>query len=146
VLKIPLGGASRALDSGGLDVGVGALASGNLRRRLWLHGNVTLLLPGGSDIEGLDAGRRRALLQSVLCFEYVMNGPTSAVLQVNDNPAPFRTGVEYPDRPRRIISFGLWRVVSPRTRAFLSFSENEFGVAAQVGPDFSVSGGIATLL
>lgn len=74
--------------------------------------------------------------------EYLASGRTSLLVQVDDNPAPFESGIDYADRPRRAFSFGLWRKSGGGRRFYISTSENDFGFAAKTAPDFTISTGL----
>ncbi len=139
LLKVPSGSASDLLGSGGTDIGVGVVASARPFRRVAFHGNLTSVWLGKT---GVDALRNRStLIHSLIAVEWLLNGRTSFVTQIDDNPAPMKTGSEYVDRPRRQFSFGFWRQTTTRQNLFVSLGENDFGWAANQAPDLQLAAG-----
>lgn len=141
LLKLPTGRSGSLLGSGAADVGLGAAVTARPGRQLALHGNLTAVFTGAPRIENFQ--RKNSLLfHTVLGAEYLANTKTSLLLQVDDNPAPFVSGIDYVDRSRRAFSFGLWRRMGGGRRFYLSTSENDFGFAAKTAPDFTISTGL----
>jgi hypothetical protein len=144
MVKLPTGNKDYLLGSGKADVGFGLTATARPLRRLALHGNASLVFLGKPDIPNLSP--RRTLPHTLLAVEYLLDGRTSALVQTDDNPAPFRSGLYYTDRPRRAFTFGLWREIGKGRQIYLSNSENDFGVLAKCAPDFVLSFGTRWLL
>lgn len=139
LLKFPTGSAKNLLGSGGTDFGVGVALSARPFRRVALHGNLTSVWHGKTDIDGLR--NRSNSIHSLVAVEWLLDGRTSFLAQIDDNPAPHRTGVEYADRERRMFTFGFWRQINPKQNLYLSLGENDFGWAAHMAPDLQLSAG-----
>ncbi len=139
LLKFPTGSARNLLGSGGADVGLGFALSARPFRRVAFHGNLTGVWHGNTEIDGLRD--RSSSVHSLVAVEWLLDGRTSFLAQVDDNPAPHRTGIEYADRARRMFTFGFWRQINPRQNLYLSLGENDFGWAAEMAPDLQLSAG-----
>ena len=139
LLKLPTGSAKNLLGSGGADFGLGFAFSARPFRRVAFHGNLTSVWHGKTDIEGLR--NRPNSIHSLVAVEWLLDGRTSFLSQIDDTPAPHRTGIEYADRARRMFTFGFWRQINPRQNLYLSLGENDFGWAAHLAPDLQISAG-----
>ncbi len=139
LLKLPTGSAKNLLGSGGTDTGLGIAASARPFRRVAFHGNLAVVWHGKTDIDALSS--RSTSVHSMAAIEWLMNGRTSFLAQVDNAPAPHRTGSDYVDRERRMFTFGLWRQITPRQNLYLSLGENDFGFAAHLAPDLQLSAG-----
>lgn len=144
LLKFPTGSAKNLLGSGGADFGLGFAVSARPFRRVAFHGNLTSVWHGKTDIDGLR--NRSTSVHSLVAVEWLLDGRTSFLTQIDDNPAPHQTGVEYADRERRMFTFGFWRQINPRQNLYLSLGENDFGWAARMAPDLQISAGTRLLL
>lgn len=140
LLKLPTGKTGPLFGSGAFDTGLGLAITGRPDRRWGIHGNLTMVLLGKPDNDELKS--QRTMVHSVLAVEYLLNGRTSLVMQTDDNPAPFRSGLTYTDRPRRSFTFGAWRQISGTNRLYLLISENDFGPLAKHAPDFTFATGV----
>ncbi|MBC7806892.1 MAG: DUF3187 family protein [Akkermansiaceae bacterium] len=138
-LKLPTGSARNLLGSGGTDFGLGIAVSARPFRRVAFHGNLTSVWHGKTEIDGLR--NRPSSIHSLVAVEWLLDGRTSFLAQVDDNPAPHQTGIEYADRERRMFTFGFWRQINPRQNLYLSLGENDFGWAARLAPDLQLSAG-----
>ncbi|MBC8139828.1 MAG: DUF3187 family protein [Armatimonadetes bacterium] len=139
LLKLPTGSAKNLLGSGGTDAGLGIAASARPFRRVAFHGNLSVVWHGKTDIDALAS--RSTSVHSMAAIEWLMDGRTSFLAQVDNTPAPHRTGSDYIDRERRMFTFGLWRQITPRQNLYLSLGENDFGFAAHLAPDLQLSAG-----
>jgi hypothetical protein len=137
LIKIPTGSAGSLRGSGGWDFGTGIALTARPDRRWAVHGNAALVFAGAPKITNMTA--RRTLLHTMLAGEYLLDGRTSLLCQTDDNPVPFRSGLSYPDRPRRAFTGGIWRQVNSANRVYFSITENDFGPLAKHAPDFTVS-------
>lgn len=137
LVKLPTGSSSKLLGSGATDVGLGIIASAKPFRRVAFHGNLSLVWNGKPENENLKS--RSTSLHSLVAVEWLMDGRTSFLSQIDDNPAPNKTGTEYADRSRRMFTFGFWRQFGPRQNGYISLSENDFGWAARMAPDIQLS-------
>ncbi|MDX1932052.1 MAG: DUF3187 family protein [Capsulimonadales bacterium] len=144
LLKLPTGNRNHLLGSGKTDFGLGLTATARPLRNLAVHGNASLVFTGGASNPALRP--ERTLVHSLVAAEYLFDGRTSAVIQTDDNPAPFRSGFSYADRPRRAFTFGFWRDIGHGGQIFLLNSENDFGALAKYAPDFVLSLGTRWLL
>lgn len=144
LLKLPTGNYHELFGSGAVDTAGGLSATWRPTRHFALHGDLSLVLYGDTRIPNLDA--RSTNVESMIAAEYLCNGRTSLVFQTDDAPAPFASGIAYPDRPRRAFSFGLWRQVNNQNRFFISGVENDFGPFAKHAPDFTLSFGLRRIL
>ncbi|MBC8137402.1 MAG: DUF3187 family protein [Fibrella sp.] len=138
-LKLPSGSAKNLLGSGGADFGLGIAVSARPFRRVAFHGNLTGVWHGKTEIEGLR--NRSSSVHSLVAVEWLLDGRTSFLAQIDDNPAPHQTGIQYADRERRMFTFGFWRQINPRQNLYLSLGENDFGWAARMAPDLQLSAG-----
>jgi hypothetical protein len=139
LVKLPTGDSGSLFGSGAADAGIGLALTGRPTRNFAVHGNVSEVFVGDTTIPNLSP--RGALTHWLLSVEYLLDGRTSLVFQTDDNPAPFRSGIEYADRPRRAFTFGAWHQVSPSCALDLSISENDFSELAKTAPDFVLSFG-----
>ena len=139
LLKLPTGSAANLLGSGGTDFGLGFAASVRPFRRVAFHGNLSAVWHGKTDIEALR--NRSTSVHSLLAVEWLLDGRTSFLSQIDNSPAPHRTGSRYGDRERRMFTFGFWRQITPRQNLYLSLGENDFGFAARLAPDLQLSAG-----
>ena len=144
LIKLPTGNKTYLLGSGKADVGAGLAATVRPLRNLALHGNVSLTFTGKPNIKNFDT--RRTFVHSLVSAEYLFDGRTSAVVQTDDSPAPFRSGFSYADRPRRAFTFGFWREIGRGKQIYLLNSENDFGAVAKSAPDFVLSFGTRFLV
>jgi hypothetical protein len=137
LLKIPTGSADSLRGSGGWDFGAGIALTARPDRRWAIHGNAALVFTSDPKIPNMEA--RGTLVHTMVATEYLLDGRTSLVFQTDDNPAPFRSGLPYPDRPRRAFTGGLWRQINSANRLYFSITENDFGPLAKHAPDFTMS-------
>ncbi len=140
LVKLPTGNTGSLFGSGAFDAGIGLAITGRPNRRWAVHGNATLVLLGKPENKELNA--KRTQVHSLLSVEYLLNGRTSLVVQTDNNPSPFRSGLAYPDRPRRSFTLGAWRQISGTNRIYALISENDFGPLAKHAPDFVFSTGV----
>jgi hypothetical protein len=140
LVKLPTGSKGELFGSGAVDAAGGLALTWRPARRVAVHGNLSLVLLGKPKIPNLQV--RRTSVQSMVAAEYLFDGRTSLLLQSDDAPAPFASGISYPDRPRRAFTFGFWRQIGERDRAYLSLAENDFGPLANHAPDFVLSTGL----
>lgn len=140
LVKLPTGKTGVLFGSGAFDAGLGLAITGRPDRRWAIHGNATLVLLGKPDNDALPA--KRTQVHSLLSVEYLLNGRTSLVAQTDDSPSPFRSGLAYPDRPRRSFTLGAWRQTSGSSRVYALISENDFGPLAKHAPDFVFATGV----
>jgi hypothetical protein len=136
-LKLPTGRSTTLLGSGAADMGIGLDLTARPNRRFAIHANGSLVFVGKPKIVNL--GVHRTQFQTLLAVEYLWNGRTSLVFQTDDNPAPFRSGIAYPDRSRRAFTAGIWRQLNNTNRLYLSIAENDFGSLAKHAPDVVLS-------
>ena len=137
LVKLPTGSADKLLGSGGTDFGLGLAVSARPFRRVAFHGNLSTVWHGKTNIDALAS--RETSVHSLFAVEWLMDGRTSFLAQIDDNPTPHRTGSTYGDRERRMFTFGFWRQVTPRQNLYLSLGENDFGWAAHLAPDLQLS-------
>jgi len=142
LVKLPTGSSRKVLGSGAADFGLGTALTVRPGRQLALHGNAALVFLGRPHFDNFTP-RRSSLVHSLVAVEYLLTRRTSLVVQTDDNPAPIRTGIAYADRPRRQFTFGVWQRIGPTDRLFLSMSQNDFGPAAKVSPDVTLSTGMS---
>jgi len=144
LLKLPTGSSTYLFGSGAADFGLGFAATYRPARRIALHGNVSMVWAGQSSNDSF--AHRSTLVHSLISLEWMMDGRTSFLAQTDDSPAPHRVGSYYPDRARRAFTFGLWRVLSRDSAAYISLGENDFGFAAKHAPDVTLSAGTRFIL
>lgn len=140
LVKIPTGRSISLIGSGAVDFGAGIALAARADRRWYAYGNATLVLLGKPKNDALDA--KRTQIHTLLGIEYLLDGQTSLVAQTDNNPTPFRSGLAYPDRPRRSFTFGAWRRLNENGRLFLGLSENDFGPLAKHAPDLALTLGV----
>jgi len=140
LVKLPTGDDKHLLGSGNLDFGVGLAITARPWQRVVLHGNLSTVFVG--DPRNKAIHEKPSQVHSMVGLEWLIDGRTSFVWQVDDNPAPHDSGIKYLDRARREFSYGFWRVVNDKTTLYLSMSENDFGLISQHGPDTIFSTGI----
>jgi hypothetical protein len=140
LVKIPTGSSDSLLGSGAWDVGAGFALTARPDRHFAIHANGSLVYLGVPKTPNLDV--RRTLFHWMIAGEYLIDGRTSLVFQSDDTPAPFRSGLSYPDRPRRQFTGGLWRQISDANRIYFAIGENDFSVFAKHAPDFTLSLGV----
>ncbi len=132
LLKLPTGSAPNLLGSGATDGGLGLSATARPFGRVAFNGNLTYVLNGKARIDGLM--NRSTSLHSVLGLEWLMDGRTSFVFEVDDSPAPNQTGSSFVDRRRQGIYFGFWRQVNKRENVYLAGGEK-----VGMSPDFTLA-------
>ena len=141
ILKLPTGSSSDLLGSGAADYGLGLATTWRPLRRLAAHGDLSIVEFGKPTIPNLTLSSRTSV-QSVISLEYLIDGRTSLVGQTDDAPAPFQSGLSYPDRPRRAFTIGFWRQINRENRVYLSMTQNDIGPLAKMAPDVTLSTGI----
>ena len=124
-LKLPLGGRSAYLDSGGVDVGAGLLAEARLRTRLYLHGNLNIVRAGKTSV-GVFTGGLRTLHGSVVAAEWLGSARDSYVVQAEESEFPFVRTLQSGSGGRRQTSFGVVRTYAGGSRVRFSISENVY--------------------
>ena len=140
-LKIPLAGRSSYLDGGGVDLGVGLLATARLNGRLTAHGNLNVVRSGTTSVGVLKNGLR-VNHGSVVALEWRTSQKDSLVMQAEESTFPFVRTLDSGAGGRRQMSFGVVRSYSGGSRAHVALSENiyPFRTTAYV-PDVGVSFG-----
>ena len=138
-LKVPLSGTSGYLDSGGVDLGVGLLATARLNGRLTAHGNLNVVRAGKTSVGVLKNGLR-VNHGSVVALEWRTSARDSLIMQAEESTFPFVRTLDSGSGGRRQMSFGVVRSYSGGSRAHFALSENvyPFRTTAYV-PDVGVS-------
>lgn len=142
VVKVPLAGKGRYLDSGALDLGVGLLGETPLAHGWGAHANLNLVFAGTTRVGALSGGRRW-LPSSVFAVERRVSARTTVVVQAEDSAFPFMQDMPFRGSRRQQMSFGAWHQSHPDTLWHASFSENIYPfLVTSYTPDVMFSLGV----
>lgn len=141
-VKLPVSGSKSYLDTGGTDIALGLITIHQLRKRLWVHGNLNLVQAGRTQVGVLTNGTR-TYHGSVVALEQRVSSKDSVVFQAEETVYPFVRNLASGSGGRRQMSLGLQRTYTNGTRAHLSLSENIFPFrTTPYGPDVMLSFGM----
>lgn len=138
-VKLPTGGASDLIGSGGTDTGVDLDASLALSHRVCMFANASYVwMQRDSHLSGLAQTHQR---RSMVALEYYTNSRTSWILQNEIADAAVRTGNPFVDGNQATLSLIAKYKPDPLTTWTFGFTENgglvsyQAGWAADIAPD-----------